>query len=34
MTKADGTVVHGFVGYKPLGEVLKEMDTARQMAGQ
>jgi hypothetical protein len=33
MTKADGSVVHGFVGYKPLPGVLAEMDTARQDAG-
>ena len=33
MTKADGTVVHGFVGYKPLHGVLAEMNTARQQAG-
>ena len=34
MTKADGSEVHGFVGYKPLAGVLAEMEKARQMAGQ
>jgi thioredoxin-like negative regulator of GroEL len=33
MIKADGTVVGGFIGYKPLGAVLAEMNAARQNGG-
>ena len=31
--KPEGTVVHEFLGYKPLGAFIGEMNTARQNAG-
>lgn len=31
--KVEGAVVHEFLGYKPLGAFIAEMDTARQKAG-
>ncbi len=33
-TKPDASVVHEFVGYKPLQAFVGEMEKARQMAGQ
>jgi thioredoxin-like negative regulator of GroEL len=32
--KADGSVIHSFLGYRGLGDYIAEMNKARQMAGR